>query len=182
MAVALASCILAGPASARPRPDLTSYVNPFSGTDAGAPDFGTGGGAANTYPGATLPFGMLNWSPDTTPSLVNSPGGYSYPDTKLRGFSLTHLSGAGCPVYQDVPLLPTTTAVTKSPVAPGSSDWDPAFVPSFTHADESAHPGYYRVRLTPGAPGAIESELTPTSRAGNGRFVFPSAGSASMLV
>src|SRR3954471_21249427 len=133
--------VTATAAPAHAAPDLTRYVNPFSGTDAGASDFGTGGGAANTYPGATRPFGMLNWSPDSTPSVVNSPGGYSYPDTKLRGFSLTHLSGAGCPVYQDIPFLPTTTPLTGSPVAPGSSGWDPAFVPSFSHADENASPG-----------------------------------------
>jgi predicted alpha-1,2-mannosidase len=125
---------------------------------------------------------MLNWSPDTTPSLVNSPGGYSYRDTKLRGFGLTHLSGAGCPVYQDVPFLPTTTPVTKSPVVFGSSDWDPAFVPSFSHADESAEPGFYRVRLDPGTPKAIESELTTTTRSGIGRFEFPPSASATMLV
>jgi predicted alpha-1,2-mannosidase len=172
----------AGPVWAAPAPNLTKYVDPFSGTDAGAPDFGTGGGAGNTFPGATRPFGMLNWSPDTTPSLVNSPGGYSYPDTKLRGFGLTHLSGAGCPVYQDVPFLPTTTAVTKSPVAPGSSDWDPAFVPSFSHRDEDAAPGFYRVRLDPGTPKAIESELTTTTRGGLGRFEFPPSASATMLV
>jgi predicted alpha-1,2-mannosidase len=179
VAVAL---VIAPALPAHAAPDLTRYVNPFSGTDAGAPDFGTGGGAANTYPGATRPFGMLNWSPDTTPSVVNSPGGYSYPDSKLRGFSLTHLSGAGCPVYQDVPFLPTTTAVTRSPVAPGSSAWDPSFVPSFSHGDESAHPGYYQVRLDPGTPKAIQSELTATTRTGLGRFEFPATGSATMLI
>lgn len=172
----------AGSASARTPPDLTKYVNPFSGTDAGAPDFGTGGGAANTYPGATMPFGMLNWSPDSAPSVVNSPGGYSYPDTKLRGFSLSHLSGAGCPVYQDVPFLPTTTAVTRSPVAPASTDWQPEFVPSFSHADERARPGYYQVGLNPGTPEAIRSELTVTSRTGLGRFEFPATRTATMLI
>src|SRR4051812_32058380 len=180
-ALALALFLATTP-SARAAPDLTSYVNPFSGTDAGAPDFGTGGGAGNTFPGATRPFGMLNWSPDTTPSLVNSPGGYSYPDTKLRGFGLTHLSGAGCPVYQDVPFLPTTTAVTKSPVAAGSSDLDPAFVPSFSHGKETAAPGYYRGRLGPGAPEANESGLTPPTRSGDRRFEFPPTASATMLV
>ena len=172
----------ADPASARGARNLTKYVNPFSGTDAGAPDFDTGGGAGNTYPGATRPFGMLNWSPDSTPSVVNSPGGYSYSDTSLRGFSLTHLSGAGCPVYQDVPFLPTTTAVTESPVAPASSDWDPELVPSFSHADESAQPGYYRVRLDPGEAKAIQAELTATTRSGLGRFEYPATSHATMLI
>lgn len=181
-ATVVVASLPAAPAFARADRNLTRYVNPFSGTDAGAPDFGTGGGAANTYPGATLPFGMLNWSPDSTPSLVNSPGGYSYSDTKLRGFSLTHLSGAGCPVYQDVPFLPTTTAVTRSPVRPQSADWEPEFVPSFSHRDESAHPGYYQVRLNPGTPRAIQSELTVTTRSGLGRFVFPATTHATMLV
>ena len=168
--------------AAPPQRDLTRYVNPFSGTDAGAPDFGTGGGAANTYPGATMPFGMLNWSPDTTPSLINSPGGYSYPDTKLRGFSLTHLSGAGCPVYQDVPFLPTADAITRSPVVAGTTEWQPELVPSFSHEAERARPGQYRVRLDPGTPQAIRSELTVTRRSGIGRFRFPAAGEATMLV
>src|SRR4051794_6431391 len=125
---------------------------------------------------------MLNWSPDSTPGVINSPGGYSYPDTKLRGFSLTHLSGAGCPVYQDVPFLPTTAAVTRSPVAPGSGDWDPAFAPSFSHAHEDAHPGYYRALLDPGTPKAIQSELTVTTRTGLGRFEFPATGNVTMLI
>jgi len=169
-------------ASASAPRDLTRHVNPFSGTDAGAPDFGTGGGAGNTYPGATLPFGMLNWSPDTTPSLVNSPGGYSYSDTKLRGFSLTHLSGPGCPVYQDVPFLPTTKPITGSPVPPVAVDWKAELVPSFSHDDESARPGYYQVRLDPGTPNAIDSGLTATTRAGLGRFRFPATRQATMLI
>jgi predicted alpha-1,2-mannosidase len=179
--VAAALLAMASPA-ARAAPELTHYVNPFNGTDAGAADFGTGGGAGNTYPGATLPFGMLNWSPDSTPSLVNSPGGYSYPDTELRGFSLTHLSGAGCPVYQDIPILPTTTPITGSPVAPASTEWQPQFVPSFSHADEDAEPGYYRVRLDPGTPDAIESKLTVTTRSGLGHFEFPGTDRATMLI
>jgi putative alpha-1,2-mannosidase len=55
----------------------------------------------NTFPGATLPFGMMQWSPDT-----RSDGWYHHGDKTLRGFSLTHISGAGCPVYADVPILP----------------------------------------------------------------------------
>ena len=74
-----------------------------------------GGGAANTFPGADLPFGMIQWSPDTYPSTVNFASGYSYPDSQIRGFSLTHLSGAGCSTYQDVPFMPYVGAIATSP-------------------------------------------------------------------
>src|SRR5438552_7614373 len=68
-------------------------VDPFIGT----------GADGNTFPGATLPFGMIQWSPDTRPD-----GWYHYGDKTIRGFSLTHISGAGCPLYGDVPVLPWT--------------------------------------------------------------------------
>src|SRR5208283_3308581 len=67
-----------------------SSVDPFIGTSDGG----------NTFPGATVPFGMVQWSPDTT-----ADGWYQYKDQTLRGFSLTHISGAGCTVYSDVPVL-----------------------------------------------------------------------------
>ncbi|HXN46223.1 MAG TPA: hypothetical protein VN893_06250, partial [Bryobacteraceae bacterium] len=66
-------------------------VNPFIGTAADG----------NTFPAATLPFGMMQWGPDTRPD-----GWYHYDDKSIRGFSLTHISGAGCPIYADVPILP----------------------------------------------------------------------------
>src|SRR6478735_1240818 len=90
-AAALIALLLgaAAPAAAQRPADL---VNPFMGTEAGAEDFGTGGGAGNTYPGASAPFGMLNWSPDTVPSWTNFAGGYTYSDPQIRGFSLTHIS------------------------------------------------------------------------------------------
>src|SRR5262245_28491555 len=69
-------------------PDLASYVNPFNGTRAGASNFGTGGGAGNTFPGPVVPFGMIQFGPDTSPSILNVGGGYSYDDMKIRGFSL----------------------------------------------------------------------------------------------
>ena len=67
------AALLAGAPAARAAapPDLGRYVNVFAGTQAGAADFGTGGGAGNTFPGATVPFGMVQWSPDTTPSALN---------------------------------------------------------------------------------------------------------------
>jgi len=174
----------AGPASTRdtPGPGPTAYVNPFSGTDGGAPDFGTGGGAANTSPAAVVPFGMAQWGPDSLPSSTNQGGGYAYRDHLLRGFSLTHISGAGCAVYQDVRFLPATATPSQVPVRPGSADWDPALVPSFSHAQETAQPGYYGVVLSPGASTAITSELTATTRTGFGRFTYPAPSTPTMLI
>ena len=171
-------------ATTRTRSDLNlvQYVNSFSGTDAGQPNFGTGGGAANTFPGADRPFGMAQWSPDTSPSTVNIGAGYSYGDSAIKGFSLTHISGAGCPIYQDIPFMPTTAPVTVSPAEPFSTTVNPAYTASFTHTDEEAAPGYYRVRLNPGTPGAINSELTTTTRTGFGRFTFPATTTASMII
>jgi putative alpha-1,2-mannosidase len=158
-------------------PDLGAYVNVFAGTQAGAADFGTGGGAGNTFPGATVPFGMVQWSPDTDPSTENFSGGYSYGDSRIRGFSLTHLSGAGCAALRDVPFLPTTAPVTRAPGRPGSSDVDPAYLASFSHADESARPGHYGVRLGDGT----RVDLSATARTGAARVGFP-AGGGSVLV
>src|SRR5690242_4793432 len=70
--------------------DPARYVNTFVGTD----------NDGNTFPGATVPFGMVQWSPDTTAT-----GWYKYPDARIRGFSLTHFSGAGCPAYADFPFM-----------------------------------------------------------------------------
>ncbi len=161
---------------------LTRLVNPFVGTAADAPDFGTGGGAGNTFPGAVAPFGMLQWSPDTIPGSVNSPGGYTYDDSQIRGFSLTHLSGVGCPIFQDLPFLPTTVPVTTSPAVAASYEVLPAYVPSFDHEGERAEPGYYRVLLDRGTSEEIEVELSATTRTGFGRFNFPATATASLLI
>src|SRR5437879_13808107 len=81
--------------------NLTQYVNPFVGTQPITQTYTTKAVAGNTFPGADVPFGMAQFSPDTSSS---PPGGYSYNDSSITGFSLTHLSGAGCPIYQDIPL------------------------------------------------------------------------------
>ncbi len=162
--------------------NFTRYVDTFSGTAAGAPDFGTGGGAADTYPGAVTPFGMLSLSPDTVPSTVNFAGGYSYPDHQLSGFSLTHLSGAGCAAAQDFPFLPTTAPVTTSPAELGSSSIETSYLASFSHSEEHASPGYYQVELNPGTAAAIDSQLTATPRAGAGLFTYPTGSHANMLI
>jgi len=158
--------------------DLARYVNPFNGTQPGAPDFGTGGGAGNTNPGPTVPLGMAQWGPDTSPSSANAGGGYAYGDTKIRGFSLRRLSGAGCANEGDVPILPTTSPLTSSPVDPMSVDFKDSLLPSFSHADEAATPGFYRVGLGSG----VDAALSATTRTGVGRFAFPAAPLGSVLV
>ncbi len=162
--------------------DPARWVGPFVGTDASAQDYGTGGGAGNTFPGATTPFGMVQWSPDTQLQDVSYAGGYRWGDTRIGGFGLTHLSGAGCGVYRDVPFLPTTAPITSSPAQPASSDLAPQFVASFDHRHEHASPGYYRVTLDPRTPKAVDTELSATTRTGAARLTFPRTRTASVLV
>ena len=90
------------PSSASP----ASLVDPFMGTGVG----GASVGWIDTFPGADMPFGMLQWSPDTSPDRTSG-GGYAYKDSAISGFSLTHMSGPGCAVYGDIPILPTVGAV-----------------------------------------------------------------------
>jgi predicted alpha-1,2-mannosidase len=160
-------------------------VDPLVGTEVGAPEFGTGGGGGNTFPGATLPFGMVGWSPDTEPALLNRPGGYSYADHLIRGFSLKHVSGAGCSIYQDVSLLPTTAPLRDSPVRPRDSDVRREYMGTFNHRRETASPGYYRVQMGPyeeGARGRTGVALSATERAGVGRIRFPGGGPKTILL
>jgi predicted alpha-1,2-mannosidase len=150
--------------------DLAQYVNPFIGTKPGGPDFGTGGGAGNTFPGAVAPFGMVQWSPDTDRS---QPGGYYYDDDRIRGFSLTHLSGAGCYGAQDLPFMPYSGEVSTSPAT------DPDhYLDGFSHDDEKASPGYYGVKLASGT----KVELAATQRSGAGRFTYPKGEKTASLL
>ncbi|MBI2244645.1 MAG: hypothetical protein HYU55_12135, partial [Nocardioides sp.] len=154
--------------------DPTGLVNVFTGTLSGQPDFGTGGGAGNTFPGAVAPFGMLQWSPDTVPSLDNFTGRYTYSDSRIRGFSLTHLSGAGCAAFGDVPILPVAGTIDSSPVNGLSADYREDLLPAFDHEHEQAGPGRYAVTLDPGTERAVDVELATRTRAGAGRFRFTS--------
>ncbi|HEV2404884.1 MAG TPA: GH92 family glycosyl hydrolase, partial [Ktedonobacterales bacterium] len=163
-------------ASATPTPlvDLTSYVNPFVGTQPGGLSFGYGGGGGNTYPGAALPFGMVQWSPETYPGpTAADPGGYQYSDGAIRDFSMTHLNGAGCRILGDAPFMPTTLPITDAPAN------DPGrYSASFAHSDESASPGAYSVRLGTG----IQVDLTATLRTGFARIQFPAGQPENLLV
>jgi predicted alpha-1,2-mannosidase len=133
-------------------------VDPFIGT----------AGEGNTFPGASLPFGMIQWSPDT-----GGEGWYFYDKPRIHGFSLTHLSGAGCPLYGDFPILPWTGELKASPAAAPDE-----YALSFSHNQEEAHPGYYSVALSDGS----KVELTVTERAGMARIRFPQGQPSHLLV
>ncbi|GAA3351076.1 hypothetical protein GCM10020358_79460 [Amorphoplanes nipponensis] len=159
-------------AQAAPPPPLiaepAAYVNPFIGTT----------NLGNTYPGAVTPFGMLAWSPQTSRGnqlATPAPGGYQYTATRIRGLSLTHLSGVGCSgANGDIPVLPHVGEITGSPTADAT---DAIFASTFSHANEAAQPGWYKVGLDSGAG----AELTVTPRTGFGTFTFPADRPASLL-
>ncbi len=90
--------------------DPAAMVDTAVGTGAGPVQPGD----IDTCPGASLPCGMIQWSPDTSPDRRDG-GGYAYTDHRITGFSLTHLSGPGCPYFGDVPILPVSGAVPADP-------------------------------------------------------------------
>ncbi|MFI7002316.1 GH92 family glycosyl hydrolase [Nocardia sp. NPDC050175] len=150
--------------------DSSRYVNPFVGTQDGGPDFGHGGGAGMTFPGAVTPFGMMQWSPDT---VRTAGGGYKYEDNRLYGFSMTHISGPGCTGAQDFPVLPVSGIIGRSPAVDGAG-----YLQTFDHANEQANPGYYRVATDSG----VQTELTASTRAGVARFTFPQDKPGTLLL
>ncbi len=123
---------------------------------------------------------MVQWSPDTTPSAPHS-GGYDHRDNHIRGFSLTHLSGAGCALYGDFPFLPSTEPIDSSPAAAGGG-LEGRFQPGFSHSEEAAWPGFYEVRLNPVRGADIDVALTATTRTGVARFEFPANPHVSVLI
>ncbi len=174
LALAFLLAQAASPASAA---RLTRHVNPLAGT---RPSFTTFG-AGHNFPGATVPFGMVQWGPDTIPTDFNS-GGYDYRDAQLKGFSLTHMSGAGCAIYGDFPFLPTTSPIVSSPAVADSPRLDTDFQPAFVHSAERAKPGYYSLYLAQLDGSWIRTELTATTRTGLARFTFPANSQSSVLI
>jgi predicted alpha-1,2-mannosidase len=153
--------------------ELVRLANVFAGTDTALADQHTGGSAGNMSPAATAPFGMLSWGPRTSPDSVAFGAGYTYSDSKITGFDLDRFQGGGCAGFGDVPILPTTTSVTSSPARVMSAALAPALSASFSHAHESASPGRYSVTLDPGTAKSIGVDLGAATRAGVGRFTFP---------
>jgi putative alpha-1,2-mannosidase len=146
--------------------DPAALVDPLIGTGSG----GATVGQVDTFPGASAPFGMLTFSPDT-PARPDG-GGYDYADSATTGFSLTHMSGPGCGAFGDVPILPTVGAIGASP----ADTTEP-----FQHSDEHATPGSYSVKLEPASSTPIQADLAATSRTGIGQFTYPSGAAANVL-
>lgn len=152
---------------------LTSYVNPFIGT--GAVDKSLSG---NNFPGAVVPFGMIQLSPDTrhAPDWAQA-SGYDYNDKVIVGFSHTHLSGTGVAEFFDVLLMPTTQNLGTGDKNYLSTDH--LYESEFSHKQESASPGYYQVDLL---KDNIKAELTATERAGFHRYAFPLGAQANVII
>ena len=131
--------------------NLTQYVNPFVGT----------AGFGNVYPGAQVPFGGIQISPDTDDSDYDTAAGYKYTRETIMGFSLTHLSGTGIPDLGDFLFAP-------------------GYAPSrFSHERETAHPGYYAVDLL---DYGVHAEMTAAARSGIFRFTYPACDTSQLVI
>ncbi|MGO2312906.1 GH92 family glycosyl hydrolase [Brachybacterium tyrofermentans] len=138
--------------------DSVDLVNPFIGSQA----------EGNTFPGASLPFGMVQLSPDT-----GHYAGYRYTDDRIRGFSMTHVSGVGCGLGGDLPMTPMTGR-------PDSTDYG-QYAQRFRHETESASPGSYQVTLDD-PDGAVTAELTATTRTGQQRLTYEGSEESGLML
>ena len=142
--------------------DYSQSVNPFIGTDF----------TGNTYPGAQAPFGMVQLSPDNGLAGWDRISGYFYPDSTIAGFSHTHLSGTGAGDLYDILFMPVTLPYKET------KEGGLGIYSKFSHNDEEASAGYYRVKLQ---DYNIDVELTATPRCGVQRYTFPKAESMVVL-
>ncbi len=152
------ACLLA--LSGIAQKNYTQYVDPFIGT----------GGHGHTFPGPTMPFGMVQLSPDTRLKGWDGCSGYHYSDKVIYGFSHTHLSGTGCSDYGDILLMPTTGKVKFS---------NKKYSSSFKKENEKASVGYYSVLLD---KSKVKAELTATLRTGFHKYTFPKSSSSNVIL
>jgi predicted alpha-1,2-mannosidase len=168
-AAACAAALLEKTASAAVEPyeDVLQWVDPRIGT----------GGHGHCFPGATVPFGAVQLSPDTFNSGWDWCSGYHISDTSIMGFSHTHLSGTGCGDLLDFLVMPGTG---PAKIVPGTrSNPDEGYRSRFSHADEVTAPGYYSVLLQ---DYGIRAELTATERVGVHRYTFPASDRAYIVL
>lgn len=142
------------------RDDYADFVNPFIGK----------GGHGHTFPGPTVPFGMIQPGPDTRIHGWDACSGYYYADSTINGFSHTHLSGTGCGDYGDFLIMPVVGKVKYS--VPTHSDQILPYASVFSHKNETASPGYYSVFLD---TYQVQAELTSTKRSAIHRYTFPAS-------
>ena len=153
--------------SANGQERLIQYVNPFIGTD----------GFGNVYPGAQIPFGGIQISPDTDDYDYDVAAGYKYNKPTIMGFSLTHLSGTGIPDLGDFLFVPGTGTLKS---ATGTAeDPDSGYRSRFSHEKEAASPGYYTVELT---DYGVTAEMTAAARSGILRFTYPESKESFIMV
>ena len=158
--MACLAALLAACTSQKENP--VDFIDPFIGT----------GFHGHTYPGATVPFGAVQLSPDTRAGNWDACAGYHYDDSTLTGFSHTHLSGTGCIDLGDLLIRPTTQTVDPSR--------QPMYAPAaFRHEDEKAEAGYYAVLLH---EEGIRAELTATAHTGVHRYTFPKESTPTIIV
>lgn len=163
VALLFQSCVKQNTHKANP----ADFVNPFIGT----------GGHGHTYPGAVVPFGMVQLSPDTKIDDWDHCSGYHYSDSVVLGFSHTHLSGTGIGDYGDIRFMPT---VGNLQVMPGTAENpDTGYASRFSHKKERAEAGYYLVHLN---DYDIDVELTATERVGVQRYIFPKTDRAHIIL
>jgi predicted alpha-1,2-mannosidase len=151
---------------------LTDYVNPFIGT--GSVDLSSLSGA--NFPGATVPFGMVQLSPDTRDNSWN-PAGYDHKHNRIVGFSHTHISGTGAPDLLDILVMPAIGNMSTESLKPNSLI--SGYSSLFSHNEESARPGYYQVNLQ---DFKINAELTATEHVGFHRYTFPKSDQSNILI
>ncbi|MGG8495499.1 GH92 family glycosyl hydrolase [Tenacibaculum sp. TC6] len=145
------------------------YVDVFIGTKS----------PGHTYPGPTLPFGMVQLGPDTRNDYTSWPAcaGYDYTDTSIIGFTHTHLSGTGVPDLGDILLMPTTGKIQLNPGT--VNDSSTGYRSMFQHKNEEAFPGYYSVLLD---DYNIKAELTTTLRTGVHKYTYPKTSESHIIV
>jgi predicted alpha-1,2-mannosidase len=163
--VFIALAIWAFPLASFAQKTPADYVNTFIGT----------GGHGHTYPGATMPFGMVQLSPDTRLEGWDGCGGYHYDDSYIYGFSHTHLNGTGVPDLCDILFMPTTGETRWN----NGSDGKQGYGSHFKHSSESSAPGYYKVVLD---DYGITAELTASKRVGMHCYTFPAGNESNILV
>ena len=156
----------------------SEYVNPMIGTD----------GMGHTFPGACVPFGGVQLSPDTENVPHNIDGvyqkatykycaGYQYSDSTIVGFSHTHFSGTGHSDLGDILLMPSTGEVKLDPGT--AQDPDSGYRSRFSHENEKAAPGYYEVLLS---DSGVKAQLTATPRVGVHKYTFPNGEDGHLVL